>query len=274
MDDLFFVVSKIIWGLLSPSCLLMWLLILATVLLWLNYVSAAKKLLLLLSVVGFGIMAYPVGDNLMYPLESRFEKPATLPENIDGIVVLGGAEQLKLAKSWNTAAIGDSAERILTAAELARQYPTVPVIYSGGSNLLQMPDLDHEGLSSLQLLKQAGIGEQRIVMETHSRNTYENFKMIKPILPKPEGRYILVTSSFHMPRSVGIAREQDFDVIPYPVDFRSNQPENRYWDFDMFEHLDVLETAWHEWLGLTAYYVTGKTSAWLPAEKNRHQSTN
>lgn len=270
MDNLFFVSSKMIWGLLSPASLLVWLLILATLLLWLNYLKAARRLLTLLSLLAFAVMAYPVGDWLMQPLESRFQPPKTMPEDIDGIIVLGGAENLKLSTGWNSAEVGDSAERIFAAAELSRLYPELPVIYTGGSNLVQMPDLDREGRVSMTLLTQAGIDPERIKMENRARNTYENFEMIQPLLPEADGQYLLITSAFHMPRSVGIARKQGVNVIPYPVDYRSSMPEQRYWDFALFAHLETLEVAWHEWLGLTVYFVTGKTSAWLPAQREQH----
>lgn len=264
MENQFFLLSKIIWGLLSPTSLMIWLLLLVSLLLWLNYVKAARRIITLLSLAGFIMLAYPISDYLMYPLETRFKAPETLPENVDGIIVLGGAEQLKLSASWASAEVGEAAERILAAAELSRIYPDIPVIYTGGSNLVQMQNLDKQGTVSQTLLHQAGIAKERLVIETQARNTVENFQLIPPLLPDSQGSYILVTSAYHMPRSVGVARKQGVNVFPYPVDHRSSRPDQRYWDFDLFEHLQVLEPAWHEWLGLTAYYVTGKTSAWLP----------
>jgi len=264
MDDQFFFLSKIIWSVLSPSSIMIWLLILASLLLWLNYVSAARRLLTLMSLIGFLMLAYPVSDYLMYPLENRFKAPETLPEKVDGIIVLGGAEQLKLSVSWNSAEVGEAAERILAAAELSRLYPDIPVIYTGGSNLLQMQNIDKEGSVSQTLLRQAGIAKERLIIETQARNTSENFQLIAPLLPDSQGSYVLVTSAYHMPRAIGVARKHGVNVFPYPVDHRSSHSDERYWDFDLFEHLQVLEPAWHEWLGLTAYYVTGKTSAWLP----------
>ncbi|MCX4187590.1 YdcF family protein [Methylophaga sp. OBS4] len=271
MDNLFFVISKITWGFLSPSSLMIWLLLLTTLLLWLNYVRQTKRLLLLLSLAGFFMLAYPVSDWLMYPLETRFSQLEILPESIDGIVVLGGAEELKLSRSWNSAEVGQGAERILAAAKLAQHYPDVPIIYTGGSNLVQMQDLDKKGVISKALLIQAGVDESRLILESDSRNTFENFLRIKPVLPQADGRYLLVTSAFHMPRSVGVARQQQINVVPYPVDFRSNHPQYRYWDFDLFAHLQVLESAWHEWLGLSVYFLTGKTAEWLPADDQTAQ---
>jgi uncharacterized SAM-binding protein YcdF (DUF218 family) len=266
MDNLFFVLSKLAWTLLSPSSLLIWSLLLVCLMLWLNYTRAARRLLTVISLLAFLVMAYPVSDWLIAPLENRFQPPQALPESVDGIIVLGGAESLRLSAGREQPQVGDGAERILAAAELSRRYPDVPLIYSGGSNLVWMPELDKDGQVSLTLIQQAGVAPQQIVMETTARNTHENFLLLKPLLPDLEGTYLLVTSAFHMPRSVGIARKQGVNVIPYPVDYRAVQPELRYWDFDLFAHLQVLEVAWREWIGLTAYFVSGKTSAWLPSE--------
>ena len=264
MDNLFFIASKLVWGFLSPSNLFIWCLLLATVLVWCGRVAVARRLLSILALTGLFVMAYPVSDWLMSPLESRFSMPSELPQQVDGIIVLGGAEDLKLSAAWSRPQVGESAERVLAAAELSRLYPDVPIIYSGGSNLIQMPELSQQGETSRALLIQAGIDPNRIFIEPNARNTYENFIRLKPLLPDVKGRYLLVTSAFHMPRSVGIAHKQAISVIPYPVDYRSSQPQQRYWDFDLSAHLNVLETAWREWIGLTVYYLTGKSAAWFP----------
>ena len=58
-------------------------------------------------------------------------------------------------------------------------------------------------------------------MERNSRNTLENAEFSKAMAaPKAGERWLLVTSAFHMPRSVGLFRKAGFDVEPYPVDWR------------------------------------------------------
>ena len=70
-----------------------------------------------------------------------------------------------------------------------------------------------------------------------------------------------------MPRAVGVARQQGINVIAYPVDYRSSSAQLRQWDFNLFEHLEVLEPAWKEWIGLTVYFFTDKTSEWLASKE-------
>jgi uncharacterized SAM-binding protein YcdF (DUF218 family) len=214
-------------------------------------------------------MAYPVSDYLMQPLEARFAIPQQMPESIDGIIVLGGGEDLKRSLSWNVAELGNGGDRYIGAAYLAKTYPQAPVIFTGGSGSISLQNTSGEGALAKTLLTTIGIDENRLIIESKSRNTYENFINTKPLLPRSskgqaKGTYLLVTSAFHMPRAVGIARQQGIKVIAYPVDYHSNSETLRHWDFDLFDHLKSLEPAWREWIGLTVYYYTGKTASWFP----------
>ncbi len=264
MDELFFIVSKLAWSVFSPSALFVWLTLLALVLLYRGYLHAAKTLLLNMTLIGFTVMVYPVGDILLEKLEQRFSVPATLPEQIDGIIVLGGGEQLKTSLSWQAPQTGEAGDRYLAAATLARHYPQTPVWVSGGSNLLQMTV--HEAVADIHrnLLMMAGVSASQIHIEQNSRNTYENIQNLRQVLPDSDGQFLLVTSAYHMPRSIGIARQLELNVIAYPVDYRSQRGALRQWDFALFEHLQTLEPAIREWLGLIVYYLTGKTSQFLP----------
>ncbi|WP_311195277.1 YdcF family protein [Thiomicrorhabdus immobilis] len=229
-----------------------------------NKISAAKKILIPTGLVAFVLMAYPISDYLMKPLEERFSTPSVMPEKIDGIIILGGGEDLKRSLSWKVAELGLGGDRYIGTASLALAYPNVPVIFTGGSGLVSLQNSEGEGALARQILTTIGIQESRLIIESKSRNTYENFKYTKVLLPKPQGTYLLVTSSFHMPRSVGVARAQGINVIPYPVDYRTNADELRIFDFDLFDHLKALEPAWREWVGLTVYYFTDKTANWFP----------
>tara|TARA_R110002049_G_scaffold29552_9_gene100416 strand:- start:287 stop:1108 length:822 start_codon:yes stop_codon:yes gene_type:complete len=270
MDDVFFVASKLGWAIVSPANLIVILMTFATIMLFLNKVAVAKWILIPLMIANWLLMAYPLTDSLISPLETRFNKPTSLPQHVDGIIVLGGGEKLKQSLSWHTQELGDAGDRFIGAAVLAKHYPDAAIIYSGGSNLLRPVQKGKNGQNEVDIaqtvLTAIGISKDRLIIESQSRNTAENFVFLKRILPKPNGTYLLVTSAFHMPRSVGVARQQGINVIPYPVDYMTNKHEFRQWDFDFIGHLQILDLAWHEWLGLTAYYWTGKISEWLPQD--------
>lgn len=268
MDNLFFILSKLAWGVLSPTNLMILLVALSALQLLQNKISSAKKILFPTILLSLVLLAYPIGDYLMHPLETRFSKPDVLPEHIDGIIVLGGGEKLKLSIIWNSPEVGNGGDRFLGAAYLANHYPDTPIIFSGGNGSLRVNTNVSGGDVARQLFTNIGIDEDRLIIESQSRNTYENFVFLRKKLPNIHGNYLLVTSAFHMPRSVGIARQQHINVIPYPVDYYSNKAEFRQWDFRLLEHLQTLEPAWREWIGLTVYYWTGKTSEWLPNSSN------
>lgn len=276
MDQLFFISSKIAWALLSPGNLMILAMAVGTVLLAFNKHLIAKRILIPTSLFSVILMAYPVSDYLMAPLESRFSKPPTLPAQVDAILILGGGEDLKRSLSWHVSELGIGGDRYIGAAILAKAYPEVPVIFTGGSGSLRLQDTAGEGSIAKDLLTAVGINADRLIIESQSRNTYENFKLTKPLLPHSEhsrATYILVTSAYHMPRAVGIARQQGINVIPYPVDYHSNQADLRHWDFDLYDHLKALEPAWREWIGLSVYYLTDKTDAWFPAPKQQTDIT-
>lgn len=264
MDNLFFMFSKIAWAFLSPSNLLILLLTLGVFFLAINRITTAKKLLIPTALFFFSLMIYPISDYLIEPLENRFHKPATLPDNIDGIIVLGGGEDLKRSDSWQVAELGQGADRFIAASELSILYPEAPIFFSGGSSSIRDKKTQTVSRLAPKIFQQMGVDLKRIRFDEKARNTYENFKYLKPMLPKENGNYLLITSAFHMPRSVGIARKQQIPVIPYPVDYRSNSADNRYFDIDFYDRLKALEPAWKEWIGLTAYYFTDKTSSWFP----------
>jgi len=65
------------------------------------------------------------------PLEDRFPPPHALPDKIDGIIVLGGLVSDSVADRTGLLTIGDSAERIMIAAALARRHPESRLVITG-----------------------------------------------------------------------------------------------------------------------------------------------
>jgi len=195
MDSLFFIVSKIAWAFLSPSNIILILLILGSAFLLFNKVQSAKTLLLPASFAGLIVLVFPIGDLLIQPLEQRFKTPESLPKHIDGIIILGGGEDLKLSLSWGRPELGIGGDRYIGAKELATRYPKVPVIFTGGSGSMQLQNTEGEGSLARQLLTTLGIANKRLIIESLSRNTYENFKFTKHLLPDTNGTYMLVTSN-------------------------------------------------------------------------------
>jgi uncharacterized SAM-binding protein YcdF (DUF218 family) len=74
-----------------------------------------------------------------------------------------------------------------------------------------------------------------------------------------------VTSAFHMPRSVGVFRKAGWSVLPYPVDYRVAPIHLRRPGLELESGLKQAQLALHEWVGLVAYRLMGRTDSLYPA---------
>jgi uncharacterized SAM-binding protein YcdF (DUF218 family) len=104
-------------------------------------------------------------------------------------------------------------------------------------------------------------------MDRRARNTYENALFSKQLAaPKAGERWLLVTSAFHMPRAVGLFRKAGFAVEPYPVDWRVGRSASDILAFTLLatDGLGRTDVAMREWIGLLAYWITGRTSVLFP----------
>jgi uncharacterized SAM-binding protein YcdF (DUF218 family) len=167
-----------------------------------------------------------IGNLLVQPLEQRFKRADTAAfERLSGIIVLIGGDK-----------------RLAEAGRLARENPKLPIVISGA-----------KGMSRVVAELGGGIDLSRVLVETRSNNTYENaLYSAEMIKPKPSERWLLVTGASHMPRAIGSFRRAGFEVEPWPV-------------YDMtVSGSPVSDVAFHEWVGLFAYWALGRTTALLP----------
>jgi uncharacterized SAM-binding protein YcdF (DUF218 family) len=256
---MFYFASKLLWFLLSPVNLL---LVVALGALWLRRRGVAALCLIALLAIGFA----PIGAWMIAPLEDRFSRPPADAPAPYGIIVLGGAIDEELSLSRGATSIVEGAERLTEAVVLARRYPDARVVYTGGTVSLRGAR-SNEAAAARELLVAMGIAPERILIETQSRNTDENARLTADLVHPLDGqRWLLVTSAWHMTRSMGLFRKAGFDVAAFPVDYRSPGPTGR-WDPDLapFRGLRTFDLAVHEWVGLTAYRLTGRIDSWFPA---------
>lgn len=264
MDNLFFYSSKVIWKIVSPDNLYLILLSLTILMLASRYQQSAKKWLLWLLLLAWLVAVFPVGNWLYYPLEKQFDAQPQLPQKVDGIIVLGGSVIPSLSQYWNQLETNRHHERLSQFILLAKQYPNARLVFSGGNAGLT-DGLPGEAGQVKDYFIQSGIPEHRLLMEDKARNSYENALLSKRLIQPVMGeKWILITSAYHMPRSVGIFCQQGWPVIPYPVDHASQPDELFIPDFRLADHAADFVEASHEWIGLLAYYLTGKIEHLIP----------
>jgi uncharacterized SAM-binding protein YcdF (DUF218 family) len=261
MIAMFFLASKVVWYLLQPSTLLAVLLILGLALYRLGRRAAAMRVLAAMTGVYAAGGLLPIGNAMMLSLEQQYPRP-TAGEigQVDGIIVLGGMIDTRVAGARDELALNEAAERLTEAATLAYRFPKARIVISGGSDTLLYEGID-EATVSARFLTSVGVDPARLTLETRSRNTWQNAIFTKALVtPKPGERWLLVTSAFHMPRAMGCFRAAGLgNVIPWPVDFRTRGPA------DLLRFPSSVSDAWRridlvikEWLGDIAYYLTGK----------------
>jgi uncharacterized SAM-binding protein YcdF (DUF218 family) len=264
VESIFFWTSKLVWAVITPDSLLLFLLLISWFLLWRGAYGSAKALLGFVIIVFMVVALFPVGEWLLYPLEVRFPSNPKLPERIDGIIVLSGAENAVLSSLWHQEELDESAERDIVFLELARQYPNAKLVFTGGSGSMIYQDYKAADVAR-KLFDKLGLDLSRVTFERNSRNTYENVVLSKELIgPKPGEKWILITSARHMPRAVGIFCKVGWSVIPYPVDHRIMPGKLFRIDVNLSGHLQDLTIGVKEWVGLVAYYLSGKTTALIP----------
>jgi len=265
ISALFFVLSKTLGILLLPTDFLIFVGIAGAILLGTRFARLGRRLmvvsLLLFAICGFS----PLGSWLLFPLESRFPAWDAARGAPDGIVVLGGSIDADVSAARGVAVVRGAADRIVAAAALARQYPDARIVFTGGSSNLIEND-PREADYAAEIFERLGVRRERLTIERRSRNTEENAEFTKAIAaPKNGERWLLVTSAYHMPRSVGLFRKAGFAVEPYPVDWRvGSRADLLRLSAVAIEGLQRTGLAVHEWIGLLAYRLTGKTSQLLP----------
>src|SRR5690606_26990307 len=105
-------------------------------------------------------------------------------------------------------AVNEAAERLTEGVRLAKRWPDARVVFSGG-----VAGLLAEGVGAAepvgQFLEDVGIDAARIVLEPDARNTWQNAINLRELLKPPAGaKWLLVTSAYHMPRSIGVFRKE------------------------------------------------------------------
>jgi uncharacterized SAM-binding protein YcdF (DUF218 family) len=209
-----------------------------------------------LAVLGLlGFQATP--DALLRPLESRYPVPAEdAVERHVGIIVLGGALQHPDSfVAHGQVPLGEAAERMTVPVGLLRKHPNLELVFSGGEGRLLATGVTESELA-LAFYQQQGLDMTQVRLEDGSRNTRENAQQVAKLLgDRCAQPWLLVTSAWHMPRSMAEFEAVGCNVTPYPVDFRTGASTS-WTEYSLAHSLLRWQTALHEWLGLLVYGMT------------------
>lgn len=184
---------------------------------------------------------------------------ADVPSGRTAVVLLGSGSLRFRDWSDNQIAVIDpiGASRLLEAARVYRLLGADYIVSSGG--LATTTDrIQPSGQTMADTLLTLGVPKDRILIETQSRTTRHEAIVIKEMLSAhPVDHVVLVTSQFHMRRSVGTFKAAGIPVIPAIV--REPQAFDTWWEklIPTDKGLKDSAMAAHEILGMAAYGLRG-----------------
>lgn len=262
---MFFYLAKTAWFFIQPLNLAIFLLLAGLFAALIRRRRLAATAVVLSALVLVVSAWTSLGALMLKPLEERFQRPAALPERIDGIVVLGGGMEGAINLARGGYELNNGGDRFVEAAVLARRFPDARILLSGGVGAVLLtgePDAD----MAARFLAALGISRERMILENRSRNTAENAEFLKELVePQPGQSWLLVTSGYHMPRSVGLFRKAGFRVVPWPSDYRTTGKEGiGLFGDNALDSLETTTTALREWIGLVAYRLSGRIDDFFP----------
>ncbi|HYC70763.1 MAG TPA: YdcF family protein [Opitutaceae bacterium] len=174
--------------------------------------------------------------------------------NADAVFVLGGvmagSTPPGFVPEWS-----DAVERFEAGVALAQADPALRLIFSGGAAG------ESEGARMGELAVARGMAPDRITVLDAVDNTADEARALaRHAQEQGLKRVVLVTSAWHMPRSVRLFRRSGIEIVPFPVDYRgSGSAPWPWWKFlPSATGLAHTELAMRECYGLAFYAVFGR----------------
>jgi uncharacterized SAM-binding protein YcdF (DUF218 family) len=257
--------SKIFWLAAQPLSLALLLLVfslLVGLLKWnrlRTWASIAAALILFLT------LFTTTGSVLLQVLEDRIPR-AELPVSGPGcIIMLGGGVEAEVIAARGGFEMNQAGDRFIETLRLAREFPAARILVSGGDGSFS-GNYEGDAVVATRFFEAFDVPADRLIRETDSRTTFENVENTRELLTANGlDRCLLVTSAFHMPRSIGLFRKLGLDVLPWPTDFRTTGRASLALDFTQpSTNSQLTTTALREWTGLLVYYIAGRTHALFP----------
>lgn len=233
--ELSFMLKKMITVLLMPMSIGLILMLISLLLIYSNKIKKAKKYLSI-SILWMILISWaPFANLILKPLESTYPKLEKIPQDIKYILLLGG----------------DRDKRTWEALRLYHKIPNAKIITSGYALDNQVSEAE----KTARKLKESGIPKERILLQDMAKTTFEEaYYMKKRVGNKP---FILVTSAYHMPRTIKLFQKAGLNPIAAPTDFNKNK-ESGFLTMLQSRQVQNIEHAWHEYLGMLLYKLQGK----------------
>jgi len=253
---MFFILSKILAFLIMPYT---WLFFGLLFLLKKVWNTPYKKWVLTLTIFMYVISNSFLMDEVVRAWEYSDDDIYLKTTKYDIAIVLGGMGRID--ERQHRFDFGFSGDRLFQTLELYYKKRVGKILITGGSGSISKPH-HREAEYIKKYLKSISIPDSSIITENNSKNTYENAIFTKHILDSLhfKGSILLVTSSFHMRRSLAIFNKAGYkNITPYVTNKFTGL---RKFDFDYCfipneEALFALNLTLHEIVGYVTYKLKG-----------------
>lgn len=208
-----------------------------------------------------------VADALLSPLEKPYNHPLHVKPEADAVVILSGGS----IKGASNLPLADEAyKRAMWGIMVAKSH-NLPLLFSGAGADKSYTESDAfvDSVKELQTFLNVDISTNiplhqktfSLHIEDKSLDTFENAKLSKLAFENAgisHPTVYLVTSAYHMKRSITLYEHFGFKVIPVATAFKISTREKNYWDYlPSIWALSKSYTALHEYAGLLSLKLRG-----------------
>ena len=187
-----------------------------------------KRWLAVMALVVLWLSATPVVGDVLIRTAEGWQTPVPV-ENVpvsSAIVVLTGMLQ-RTPGSREVFEWGEAVDRFDAGVALLRASRAPTLIFTGGW-LPWRPDETPEGEILVAKALALGLRPEQVLSTSRTPNTEAEAAAVRELVPHTSGgasgpSIILVTSAFHMRRARLIFEQAGFAVVPFPVDFQTNE---------------------------------------------------
>jgi uncharacterized SAM-binding protein YcdF (DUF218 family) len=244
-----FIITKTLLLLLLPPTSILALMFLGFLLIW-SHRLLGRLLITAAFLLLYSLSISPVSNALIAPLEADYRPLDVKSVKADVIVVLGGGAVDLSALGLEPMPNADSLQRVAAAVKLYRSLH-IPIMITGGAGDPARPQLS-DAVPMARMALDLGVPKKDITVDNASFNTLASARNMKAACAGK--RVVLVTSAYHLKRSVAMFQKQGLEVIPQPSGFLSRQRDRSFFAaIPRLEFLNISSAALSERLSLTWY---------------------
>ena len=246
-----FALKKLIASLLMPLPIGMFALLAGLFYLLRSRTQKAQRWLWFAFVWLFLLSYDPFTNMILYPLEHRIPALLKIPKKIDYIYVLGYGHHTDPSLSITSQLDTEAITRLNEGIRLYRKIDPHPkLILSGYRGKF---DPTPHAFMQRTLAIALGVDEKDIICVPEAKDTQEEAEAARRIVG--DRALILVTSAYHMPRSLGWFREAGLTPLAAPTYHQSRASHLNWTGFFSATALKRSTVAFHEYLGIAWQYL-------------------